>query len=245
MMENKTVIINSIFNVKPYLKNGIERYTLEWIEYRIKVFQEFTLKSLKLQTNQNFNFFICYEDATEDIIKSALNKYDPLPENIHFICKSSYYDEVKKYLDNYKYVYIVRLDSDDAYHKSFIQQLYDYKPKEGTVSLINRNGYIYDSVNEELGKCYCKVVTFYTFIYKVEDYLNGNIYNKDFTDIDNEQYIALRVPHEFIENRNYLWHIHNKNTITNFDSWFTKIDGRTKNLNIINKIVTQYIGDKN
>lgn len=245
MMENKTVIINSIFNVKPYLANGIERYTLEWIEYRIKIFQEFTLKSLKLQTNQNFNFFICYEDATDEIIKSVLNKYDPLPENIHFICKSDYYDEVKKYLDGYEYVYIVRLDSDDAYHKSFIQQLYDYKPKEGTVSLINRNGYIYDSVNKELGKCYCKVVTFYTFIYKVEDYLKENIYNKDFTDIDNEQYIALRVPHEFIENRNYLWHIHNKNTITSFDSWFTKIDGRTKNSKVIDKIISEYIGDKN
>ena len=103
MMENKTVIINSIFNVKPYLANGIERYTLEWIEYRIKIFQEFTLKSLKLQTNQNFNFFICYEDATDEIIKSVLNKYDPLPENIHFICKSDYYDEVKKYLDGYEY----------------------------------------------------------------------------------------------------------------------------------------------
>lgn len=241
-MESKTVIINSMFNVNPYATNLKECYALEWIRDRIKTFQEFTLKSLRLQTNQKFNFFVFYEDSTDEIIKSELNKYDPLPDNIHFVMKSKYYYEIIKYLQGYEYVYFVRLDSDDAYHKSFIQQLYDYKPKLGTVALINRSGYIYDSINKELGKCFCKVVTFYTFIYKVEDYLNGKIFNPNFTDIDTEQYIALRVPHEFIEKRNYLWHIHNKNTITKFGSWFTQIDDKTKDLKVIDNIISEYIG---
>lgn len=244
-MENKTVIITSLLNVKPYPKNSKERYTVEWIKYRIKVFQEFTLKSLKLQTNQNFNFFLCYEDATDEVIKSVLNKYDPLPSNVHFIMKSKYYEEVRKYILGYEYAYFVRLDSDDAYHKSFIQQLYDYKPKSGIVSLVNRSGYIYDSINKEIAKCYCKVVTFYAFIYKVEDYLNWRIYNLDFTDIDNEQYVSLKIPHEFVENRNYIWHVHNKNTITTFDNWFTQIDDRTKDIKVINNILSEYIGESN
>lgn len=240
-MESKTIIINSMFNVNPYPQNPKEPYTLEWIKYRIKIFQEFTLKSLKLQTNQNFNFFVCYEDSTDEIIKSELNRYDTLPDNIHFVLKSKYYDEIKKYLQGYEYVYFVRWDSDDAYHKSFIQQLHDYKPKQWTVSLINRSGYIYDSINKEIGKCFCKVVTFYTFIYKVEDYLNGKVFNPDFTDVDTEQYIALRVPHEFIEKRNYLWHVHNKNAVTTFDSWFTQIDDKTKHAEIIDNIISEYI----
>lgn len=67
-MKNKTVIITSMFNVKPYIQNGRDRYTKEWVNYRIKVFHEFTLRSLKLQTNQDFNFFLCYEDATDELI---------------------------------------------------------------------------------------------------------------------------------------------------------------------------------
>ncbi len=242
-MKNRTVIITSMFNVKPYIQNGRDRYTKEWINYRIKVFQEFTLRSLKLQTNQDFNFFLCYEDATDELIKSALNKYEPLPSNVHFVMKSKYREDIKEYLKDYEYVYFVRLDSDDAYHKTFIQQLYDYNPKPETVSLINRSGYIYDSINKSIGKCYCKVVTFYTFIYKTQDYLNGKIYNQDFTDIDNEQYIAIRVPHEFIEKRNYLWHVHGKNTITSFNNWFTQVDDASDDIEVVNKIISEYIGE--
>lgn len=244
-MENKTIIINSMLNVNPYPLNPKASHTLEWIRDRINIFQKFTLKCLKLQTNQNFNFFMWYKDSTDEIVRAELNRYDPLPENVHFVMKSKYYDEIQKYLQGYDYVYFVRLDSDDAYHKSYIQQLYDYNPKGGTVSLINRNGYVYDSVNKEIGKAFSKVVTFYTFIYKVEDYLTGAIFNKDFTDVDTEQYIALKVPHEFIEKRNYLWHTHNKNVITNFNSWFIQLDDTTKDEKTISNILSEYIGVDN
>lgn len=241
-MESKAIIINSMFNVNPYPTNPKEVCTLEWIKDRIKIFQEFTLKSLKLQTNQNFNAFICYQDSNDEIIKAELNRYESLPDNVHFVMKSEYQEKIKKCLKGHEYVYFVRLDTDDAYHKSLVQQLYDYKPQKGTASLINRSGYIYDSINKEIGKAFCKVVTFYTFIYKVEDYLEGNVFNHDFTDVDTEQYIALKVPHEFIEKRNYLWHVHNKNAVTNFDSWFIQVDDRTKNIKTISKIISEYIG---
>lgn len=240
-MESKTIVISSMFNVNPYPQNPKEAYTLEWIKYRIKIFQEFTLRSLKLQTNQNFNYFLCYQDGTEEIVKAELNKYDKLPDNVHPVMKSKYHDEIKKCIKGYDSVYFVRLDSDDAYHKSYVQQLYDYKLKEGTVSLINRYGYIYDSTNKEIGKAFSKVVTFYVFIYKVKDYLDGQVFNPDVTDVDTEQYIALKVPHEFIEKRNYLWHVHNKNAVTNFDSWFIQVDDVTMDEKIINGIISEYI----
>lgn len=241
-MAGKAIIINSMLNVNPYSANLKECYSLEWIRNRIKIFQEFTLKSLKLQTNQDYNFFLCYDDSTDEIVQAELNRYEPLPDNIHVVMKSKYLFEMLKYLQGREYVYFVRMDSDDAYHKTYIQQLHDYKPKLGTVTLINRSGYLYDSVNKEIGKCYCKVVTFYTFIYRVQDFLSGRIFNPDFTDIDTEQYIALRVPHEFIEKRNYLWHIHNSNCITTFGSWFTQIDDATKDPEIIENIISEYIG---
>lgn len=52
------------------------------------------------------------------------------------------------------YIYIVRLDSDDLYHKTYIQQLHDYKPKKDTEVLINKNGYLYDSITGRIDLYY-------------------------------------------------------------------------------------------
>lgn len=201
----------------------------------------YTLRSLKAQTNQNFINLIRFEDSTEDKILRAISQYSVLPSNVRFIKTTQYDEEVKKIVKEHEYVYFARLDTDDLYHKSYVQQMYDYEPKANTVSLINRNGYIFDSKNNCLAKCFGKVVTFYTFICKTKDYLNGNIYNRDSTDIDNEQYIALRVPHEFIEKRNYIWHIHSTNTITDMNSWFiTQTDSTRDGIKIIS-VLKEYM----
>lgn len=244
-MENVKVIINSIFNVKDYEKNGEQRFTDEWIDERINIFTKYTLQSLKAQTNQDFKFYIRYQDSTEDSIFNSLSKHEILPDNVQFVPTTKYDEIVKNEIKDYAYVYFVRLDSDDMYHKSYVQQMYDYIPKKDTVALINRNGYIFDSVNNRFAKCYGKVVTFYTFIYKVKDYLCGDVASVDSTDIDNEQYIALRFPHEFITKRNYIWHIHSSNTITEFENWFTYTTNKTSDEDIINKVLKEFMAEKN
>ena len=220
----------------------MQRFTQEWIDKRIDIFSTYTLQSLKAQTNQDFIFFIRYEDKTEDLVVKSLSRYEKLPDNIRFVKTTEYNKLLSKELRDYEVVYFIRLDSDDMYHKSYVQQMFDYTPRKGTVSLINRNGYIYDSVNKNFAKCYCKAVTFYTFIYTVKDYLEGKVWNPDSTDIDNEQYIALKVPHEFITNRNYIWHTHSNNTVTQFENWFTYTAEKTTDPNIINEVLKEFIG---
>jgi hypothetical protein len=241
-MESKKIIINSTLNVNPRLKDDTQRLTEEWIDKRIDIFYNYTLQSLKTQTNQHFTSYIRYDDTTEDLVIKSLSRYEKLPDNVRFVKTTEYDKLLSKELKGYEFVYFIRLDSDDMYHKTYVQQMFDYTPHKNTVALINRNGFIYDSNNKQLAKCYCKAVTFYTFIYKVKDYLEGKVFNPDSTDVDSEQYIALRVPHEFITKRNYLWHTHSSNTVTKFENWFTYTTEKTDNPYIINEILKEFIG---
>ena len=68
----KVIIIESWFNIIPAKK---ERLTKEWIESRINIFMNYTLKSLQAQTNQNFLALLQYDDRSKSLIKYELDKY--------------------------------------------------------------------------------------------------------------------------------------------------------------------------
>ncbi|WP_367757313.1 glycosyltransferase [Ammoniphilus sp. 3BR4] len=190
--------------------NSGQQFTKPWIENRISIFMNFTLNSLKNQTNQNFLALIRYADQTEGLVKQALKKYPGLPANIKFAKLSNHMQISLEYIQGSEFTYIVRLDSDDMYHLSFIQQLHDYKPKEGTKVLINQKGYMYNSLNYSLSTYTRSSPPFYTLIYKTEDYLQGIRYRiKGHAN-------AIRLRHEILKPRNFIVVIHNGNSLSTF-----------------------------
>ncbi|MCY6370533.1 glycosyltransferase [Clostridium ganghwense] len=199
----KKIYISSSLNTYPW--KG--RFDKEWIKYRIDIFMKYTLKSLKAQINQDFTATYMYHEKTEDIVKEYLDKYDKLPYNIRFIRKTDYKSDIEKEIQGYDYLYLARLDTDDMYHKTYTQQLHEYNPKQNTIVLVNQEGYLYDSNAERLGKYHHPSPPFFTLIYKVEDYLAGNRYK-----LINGHPGAIKLPHEVIKKRNFLWHVHSKNT---------------------------------
>ncbi|WP_432401138.1 glycosyltransferase [Wukongibacter sp. M2B1] len=210
MSDKKVKIIVTIeFNSR---SNGISR-TKEWIDYRMDIFNKFTLQSLKKQTNQNFLALVRYAEKTEDLINNALSKYKSLPSNINFIRNKEHEDIINASIVGYDYLYLVRLDCDDMYHKTFIQQLHEYKPKKETRVLVNQKGYVYDSINNRLGNWYYVSPPFYTLIYKVTDYQNG--YR---IPIPRGHCTVIRNPHEVINKTNYTVVVHEKNTLNKFDN---------------------------
>src|SRR5690625_2958451 len=110
--------------------------TEEWINKRVSIFMNFTLKSLKNQTNQNYLAFVVYHDSSKQFIEKALQNYPDLPFNIRFVSSSEYEEAVIKTLNGYKYFYELHLHSDDAYHKNSIKQLYHNKPAHPTTVII-------------------------------------------------------------------------------------------------------------
>src|SRR5690625_2576941 len=132
---NNRIVIYIPFNnmnVQQTLSKGDElnqseenpHLTEEWINKRVSIFMNFTLKSRHNQSNQNYISFVVYHDSSRQLIEKALQDYPDLPFNIRFVSSSEYEEAVTETLNGYKYFYELHLHSDDAYHKNFIEQLY-------------------------------------------------------------------------------------------------------------------------
>ncbi|MGF7060017.1 glycosyltransferase [Brassicibacter mesophilus] len=210
-MSKKIIIFTSFNNWNQWGESDNRIYTKEWIDQRISIFMNYTLKSLKIQTNQNFLHLIMYDPTTKELIQQALANYDKLPDNIRFVSPNEYHNQISENIKGYDYLYLVRLDSDDMYHKSYIQQLHNYIHNENTKVLINRRGYIYDSANNRLAKYYHFSPQFYTEIYKVNDYQQGKRHG-----ISGHHLRAYNLPYEILKNPNFINHKHTNNTDFDF-----------------------------
>ncbi len=185
-----------------------------WIKERIKVFMNYTCKGFKNQTNQDFYYFIHYDEKASLYLKDELAKYPPLPDNIVFT--DSYYRDIAKILPFYKTLYFVRIDSDDIYSKDFIEKLKKFNPKDDTKVLIAQKGYTYDIMNDKLARWYYKSPPFYTLLYNAFDFSNG--YRHEIHGHSS----AILLPHEIISGDNFVVIVHGKNTVTVFNSSFRK-----------------------
>lgn len=199
---SKKIVIGSSFN---NLGWSDKRLTKEWIEERLALTMNYAVPSLKKQTSQDFSAFFLFDGKSEEDMMAALSGYPALPDNIKFVNAWKLAAHIRKDLDCYDYLYAVRLDSDDMYHRTFVQQLQEYEHKEGTRLLINQNGYIYDSVQNRIAEYYHYSPQFYVIIYKSQDYFKGERYKF------NGHRDAINQPHEIIEKRNYVNHVHKSN----------------------------------
>ena len=230
----KVIIIESCFNIIPARK---ERLTKEWIENRINIFMNYTLKSLKAQTNQNFFALLLYDNRSEILIKNELEKYEELPKNVKFVTKDEFNKIVAERIKNYDLLYMVRLDCDDMYHKTFIQQLFDLDPLEGTQAIINQRGYIYDSVRNLIAEFPCKSPNYYTLIYNVKSYLNGERYK-----LPGGHDYVINLPHQIIRKYNYIRHAHSNNNVTRLEKYGITEEDCIKDEKQIMKILEDFIG---
>lgn len=229
----KVIIIESWFNITPIKK---ERLTKDWIENRINIFMNYTLKSLKGQTNQNFLALLQYDDRSKILIKKELEKYENLPRNVKFVTKEEFNNIVAEKIKNYDLLYMVRLDCDDMYHKTFIQQLFDLNIPEGTQAIINQRGYIYDSIRNLIAEFPCKSPNYYALIYNVNNYLNGERYK-----IPGGHDYVINLPHKIIRKYNYIRHAHSNNNVTKLEKYGITEKECIKDKNQINEILKEFM----
>lgn len=198
----KRIVVSTSFN---NLKWSDERLTREWIDKRLRLTMDYTVRSLINQTNQEFLSLIIYDRKSHKNIRSALEEYPELPENIRFVTAQDMNGHMEKYVEGADVLYNVRLDSDDMYHKTYVQQLHDYRHNGETRLLINQNGYFYDSVRNLIAEYYHFSPQFYVIVYDAEDFLYGERYKI------NGHADAINHPHELIVKRNYVNHVHSNN----------------------------------
>lgn len=214
----KKIIVGIAFNSKKLKYNRKKRFSSRWIKKRMKIFMRYTRKSLQKQSNQGFVALVEYEDRSRKKIKKALRKYRKLPKNIKFIPKSMYQRSIKKRLKGYRYLYLVRLDSDDLYRKSYIRQLKNHRRRKGVRAIINQHGYMYDAKRKRIAPMYAKSPAFYTLIYKAKDYRSGKRYR-----LRGGHPAVIRLRHDKLRLRNYVHIIHGGNTTSQFRSKRNKV----------------------
>lgn len=210
---NKKIIIQIPFNVY-----GHDCETDKgWIDYRLKIFTDYTLKSLMAQTNQYFTLLFRCREETIPYIKDKIGKL--LPDNIIIVGKSEYGGKIKELIKDFNYLYIVRLDSDDMYINTFIDTLQNYNPKPETEVLINQGCYSYDIYQKRLAYRFRLSPPSHALIYRVEDYMKGSQYI-----LKKGHCGAILLKHEIILGINWLNTIHKRNTASYFEHKSGEVD---------------------
>lgn len=215
----KNIVIKIPFNSRG--ANEVS-FTKDWIERRLSIFMNYTLRSLEGQSSQDFLALVLYNPISEDVVKTALTNYRPLPPNVKFISSQKFHAEVMKNVQEREYLYEVHLESDDMYHRSYIELLQKHIPQRDSITLIPQYGYVYDSIQHRLGRFFFWAPSFGAVIYHTKDYLKGTRYR-----LELGWRGALKLPHEFICVKTPIWinHVHSKNTGISFDkimSWKIK-----------------------
>lgn len=199
----KKIIVEIVFNSLGLTEDRLKK---EWIDHRMSLFMKYPAKSLMKQTNQNFTALVRYDNRTEAFIKDALNQYEELPQNIKFVNTKEHIHYLRESCQEHDYLYIARLDSDDVFHKSYIQLIEDYKPKMETEVLINQHGYLFDSKTNRLATYFHKSPQFYVYIYRSKDFLEGKRYKPG-----GHGNVIKNLVYELLPGRNYINIIHKQN----------------------------------
>ena len=111
----------------------------EWMEHRMKLFDEFTLPSVMMQTCRNFTWLLSFDKKTPEWI---LSKYASFP-GVEVIYEYPA-DYLRRHADLTKDEWIItsRLDNDDIILPEYIETVQSYFDE--TFRLVDVNGYQYD-----------------------------------------------------------------------------------------------------
>ncbi|CAG5078385.1 Putative uncharacterized protein [Thermobacillus xylanilyticus] len=185
-----------------------DRLKPAWIRNRIAIFRRYTLRCLQRQTNPDFLALLKVAEESEPLLNGPLRKdWEDFPPHVRFGSERTCVEAIRAFTSGYDELFVARLDSDDLYRRTFVQLLMDWKPKPGTVALINQNGYMWDTIENVMAEVYHFSPQFYTYIYKTKDYLDG--YRVKLPGKGHG--FVIKLPHELLPGRNYVNVVHGAN----------------------------------
>ncbi|MCK4792381.1 MAG: hypothetical protein KAV87_52110 [Desulfobacteraceae bacterium] len=118
-MDNYYILV--LFNIKGAgLGNNTDS---DWLDYRLEIFQRYTLRSLANQNDGIFRVWMTCLEESEDILTPKIEvtkKKNPMMAIVDFI-----FDEqaaCDRLTDNKESIYFLKLDSDDMYHRNTIKK---------------------------------------------------------------------------------------------------------------------------
>jgi hypothetical protein len=104
----------------------------EYMNYRLSLFKEFTLKSFQNQTDKNFNLFLLHSASMPGNYRAIFDKLEQENKFLHniFVDDDQDIPELSRYMDIDNGGYIFRIDNDDGVTNTYIEQCRRYiKPE--------------------------------------------------------------------------------------------------------------------
>lgn len=233
-MKNIDVVVDIAFNVDiskcvsyshpMYVKlqrNFVKAQSREWIERRMEILMKYAVNSLRHQTNSEFTCIIRCTRATYGIIKEELKKYEKLPPNIRFAI-IGIQPILRRHLANCNTLYQVVIDSDNMYSDDFIEKLRAFKPNKETLTIMCREGYLYNEITNELARIFHPSPSFYASVYTKENF--DEIYPKRLC--ESHWQATKNYKSEYLAGRNYLITVHEQNVDNSFETIFKAFSGQ-------------------
>lgn len=205
MKEEIQIVIEIPFNTY-HLTD--KRLSISWLERRVDLFYHYTLKSLKAQSDQNFQAFIQVDPSSEGIIKELLAAREKLPPHIQFGTPATYTQYLDEWLKDKEVLYRVRLDSDDLYERTFIQRLRTFPRQKETQAIINNTGYLYNILSGKLTVYHHPSPPFYTLVHTVTAYKKGERYNE----LGTHKNVIKQLKWDLLPGRNFIITLSEENT---------------------------------
>lgn len=149
-MNNCDYYVLILFNIKmPHLGNNIHPV---WLDYRLDIFQRYTLRSLLNQTDSRLRIWMICSPESESILMpkvETLRRKDAMMDRVHFVFDV---DEACSHIEeNKEPIYFLKIDSDDLYHKNVVEKArYTLDPLDGISMLMFDDGYIYNLTTRKL-----------------------------------------------------------------------------------------------
>ena len=95
----------------------------DYLKERFKIFEKYTLPSMKRQTNQNFTWLILFHQNTPDSFKRKIKK---LKGKFDFIDLYLGDGEKFNFEENMEYTITTRIDNDDMFSEDYIEKIQEY-----------------------------------------------------------------------------------------------------------------------
>lgn len=136
-------------------KNPMKRILdQDYLQERFKIFEKYTLPSIKNQTNQNFIWLILFHKNTPNIFK---RRVEQLKKEYAFI--DLYFGDEEKFnfseycnnlKENIKYTITTRIDNDDMFSDDYIEKVQEYANSNFSECIVSfSNGRKYDLASKK------------------------------------------------------------------------------------------------
>ncbi len=199
-------------------RNNFVSLSEHWIDYRIKLFLDYTLMSLKSQTDQDFLAILHVHESSLDYVRSVCSREVILPDNL-LISDEGDAIFADRIVDSSK-ILKLRLDSDNVIHPTYVENARKMAGSSSANIFIGRYGYMYDRLSQRIAEWNHDSSAFNTYVFSPSEYVALRPLASDIP----EQHMLAKQGNfaplyaSSPSGRSFLFVVHDQNLQNNFDA---------------------------